>query len=367
MSNLNQFPKLKKLCHTYGVFALCLMVVGCLRPTPESHKGLVGSSPQITNVTSRVDETVEHVLRDRKLTQSVHAAWQVVHGVLAFGDSFLLETPHGTQSALQFLVEGGQLDGWHLAPGNQLPNGRVGLRAVLEPGTYKGQGHADQWLAVLAQADLPLDQLIQVQGNSFTMQDFLEQVQHDVPYNTEQEWSWTLIGITHYLPTSASWTAGDGETWNIERLVGNELNQALEGSACGGTHRLIGLSMALNKRKSERGKIDSVWRQSERLLMEATEIARQFQNEDGSFSTNYFQRPGISADSANLLATTGHTLEFLALTLSPEQLREPWVLRAVERLCELLDDAQGMPLECGGLYHAVHGLVVFRDRALKSS
>lgn len=357
----------KRPYHPYGLFVLSISVLGCIRTAPTSYEGTATISPRVTNVADRVDNVISSVLHNRELTAGVHAAWQVVHGVLAYGAQFPLETTNGTESALNYLLQGGELTGWHFAPGDQLANGRVGLRSVMEPGTYRGQGHADQWLAVLAQADLSLNQTIIADGRTYLMQDLLEQVQLDVPYNPEQEWSWTLIGLTEYISTSKTWTAGDGDTWSVERLVGKELEQVIETSACGGTHRLIGLSMALNKRRSEGAKLDSLWRRTEDLLMNAVDIARTFQNGDGSFSTNYFQRPGISADSANLLATTGHTLEFLALTLPPDQLREPWVVKSVNRLCGLLEDAEEMPLECGALYHAVHGLVVYRDRVLTDS
>jgi len=97
-------------------------------------------------------------------------------------------------------------------------------------------------------------------------------------------------------------------------------------------------------------------------LDNAVTIAKQLQNSDGSFSSNYFARSGVSADTANVLASTGHTLEFLALTLSAEELREPWILRAVNRLCSLLESSEDYPLECGALYHAVHGLQIFLER-----
>ena len=141
--------------------------------------------------------------------------------------------------------------------------------------------------------------------------------------------------------------------------------QTLATSACGGTHRLIGLAMALRQRESENAIMDSVWREANAHVRQSALRARQYQNEDGSFSTNYFQRPGISVDNAQVLATTGHTLEFLALALSPQELREPWVLRAVERLCDVLEATQDLPLECGALYHAVHGLVIYRQKALE--
>ena len=247
------------------------------------------------------------VREQRELDVDVHAAWQVLHGVLAYGRDFPLRVQGNEVSAVDYLLEGGRLNGWQFSPGDQLDNGRIGLRASLEPGSSRGQGHADQWLAVLAQCGLPLEQTMRVQGAEYRIEDYLAQVQRDLPYNADEEWSWTLIALTQYLPTDTEWKVQDGSTWRIERLVTSETQQALSSSACGGTHRLIGISMALDQRRSEKAKMtSSSWGEADRLVRESARLAREFQNMDGSFSTNYFQRPGISSDSAQILATTGY-------------------------------------------------------------
>lgn len=330
----------------------------CYRPMPA--ETAVPTDLEVTR--ARLDETLDMVLRQRELNSDVHAAWQVLHGVLAYGRDFPINAGGNQTTAVAYLERGGYLKGWNFEPGDSLGGERTGLRAVLQPGSYEGQGHADQWLAVLAQCNLSLDQTIQVRGQKYQMRDMLEQVKLDVPYNHEEEFSWTLIGLSHYMPTSDEWTASDGEVWSLERLLDRELSQELSSSACGGTHRLIGISMALDKRQQEQGKMSPLWRDADALVSHAAEIARQFQNGDGSFSTNYFQRPGISADNAQVISTTGHTLEFVALTLDAELLKQPWMLRAVDRLCEVIQKSKDLPLECGGLYHAIHGLVVYRDK-----
>ena len=54
--------------------------------------------------------------------------------------------------------------------------------------------------------------------------------------------------------------------------------------------------------------------------------------------------------------------EVLALLLDDESLSEPWVTRAAERLVSLLERTSDVDAECGGLYHAVHGLALYRRR-----
>jgi hypothetical protein len=43
-------------------------------------------------------------------------------------------------------------------------------------------------------------------------------------------------------------------------------------------------------------------------------------------------------------------------------LRQPWVEKSVRRLCEMLDAAKDEELECGGLYHGLAGLRIYRAR-----
>jgi len=214
---------------------------------------------------------------------------------------------------------------------------------------------------VLAQCGLRPKETLRAGDDVYTMADFVQQVQWDVPRNGEQEFSWTLIGLTTYLPTDANWIAQDGRPWSIERLVEIELDHDLHTSACGGTHRLIGLAMALNRHLADGGALTGVWQRADDAIQHAIDDARRFQNPDGTFSTSYLERPGSSPDLAQNLGSTGHVLEFLTLAMTKEQLQEPWVERAAVSLCKLLRDTRDLPLECGALYHAAHGLVLYRE------
>lgn len=315
----------------------------------------------------QIDAVLEYTLRQRRLNTVDHGAWQILHGVLAYQQHFPVHIGGADgeeQPAVEYALNGGAIDGFTLQPGEILDaeTGRRGLRAIVEPGTKRGQGHNDQWLAILAQCGLPIDQTIQVNGQTFTVLELVQQVQRDVPRNVEREWSWTLIGLTSYLPTTATWTASDDKTWSIERLLASEIRQDLSTSACGGTHRVIGIAMALNRHLSQGGQLTGNWREADQLIQQTIAKAKEYQNPDGSFSSNYFDRPGQSPDLAVALGTSGHILEFLTLSMTDEQLAEPWVTRSVSHLCRLFRDTEHLALECGALYHAAHGLVVYRQR-----
>lgn len=314
------------------------------------------------NLQAQLDEVLVATYQKRHLSLQEHAAWQILHGVLAYQQSFLIDNRGQRVSAVEHVLEGGDMKGWTTQVVVDAETGQRGLRALLEPGSQTGQGHADQWLAVLAQCGLAPEQPIRIEEDVLTMNDFVAQVQWDVPRNLEREYSWTLIGLTSYMRTDAQWIASDGQLWSIEKLVEIEAEQELASSACGGTHRLIGLAMALNRHLDQDGQVTGVWSRADAVIQEAIRNAQRFQNPDGSFSSRYFEGPGSSPDLAQNLGTTGHILEFLTLAMTDEQLNEPWVQRAAANLCELFRRTMNVPLECGALYHAAHGLVLYRQR-----
>lgn len=342
------------------VVSVCLaLCTGCLSSSSSSDPAQVADVdvvvPDDDALCRMIDEVLDATYA-RRLSVEEHAAWQILHGVLAFQHDFRVEKDGEMVPAVQYLLDGGSIRGFTVERGSH------GLRAIVESGTKAGQGHADQWFAVLAQCELPVTQTIRVNDETFTMGDFVAQVQWDLPRNVEQEFSWTLIGLTTYLPTSAEWESSDGKTWSIAKLVELETEKDLQSSACGGTHRLIGLAMALNRHLEQGGALEGPWKKADEVIREAAATAKRYQNADGSFSTHYFSGPGSSLDLAQNLGTTGHTLEFLTLALTEEELKEPWVTRAVMNLCELFRETQDLPLECGALYHAAHGLVLYRWR-----
>lgn len=290
----------------------------------------------------------------RNLNAQEHAAWQIVHGIVAFGRGLQMYNQGELVSALDFLLAGGTVRGWNLYAGDH------GLETLLEEGSKSGQGHPDQWLGYLSLCGLEADQTIVVQGKTFTINDLVTQAQWDIYDGMES--SWTLMGLSTYLPLDAKWTAKNGSEWTIERIMAMEAAQDLGESACGGSHRLCGLTVALNRYLAEGGKLEGGWLTADTKIRESVETARRFQQADGCFSTNYFERPGNSPDLALRMSTTGHTLEFLTYALNDEELKQPWVTASVVRLVKIFEQTRDLPMECGALYHSARGLQNYRLR-----
>lgn len=314
---------------------------------------------------SQVDATLAHGLQARRLDANVNAAWQIMHGVICYGADLQIDTPdRGRVGALDYAFSGGQINGFELMAGNEvLPStGRVGLKARLEPGSYVGQGHVDQWLAIFAMAGLPLEQEITLGDQHFTLLDWARQAQFDVSRNLLDEYSWTLIALTHYFPNEPTWKAAEGMVSRWEDLVEVELDYDIDFSPCGGAHRLAGLTRALQA-KQRLGLPDSpVWQAAQATIDRCLANAQQNRSADGSLSSNYFLGPGTTADLSAVLSSSGHILEFVALASEAPTLSQPWVELSVQRLCEALGQAEQVELDCGALYHALNGLKIYRQR-----
>ena len=352
-----------------GLFAAA-MLVGC-RPAVDPQAGksvtqLVDEAAQVSPdaLRKQIDTALEFTIQKRRLNTKDQAAWQVVHGALAFGKEFPVRNGEDDVPAIDYLLKGGTLRGWNLVSGDPLDaeKTRFGIRALVERGSLTGQGHVDQWLGYLSGCGFELDTKIVVEGKEHTIADYIEQVERDVFQNTEHEFSWTLMALSTYRPTTHTWTAGDGSSWSIAKIVDYELEHDLLKSTCGGMHRLCGLTMARNRHRDSGGAMEGTWAKCDTRVKEALSRVREYQNPDGSLSANFLARTGTSVDLPGAMHAGGHTLEFVILASNDDELREPWVERAVVRLCDLFRKTKPIDLECGALYHAAHGLAVYRER-----
>jgi hypothetical protein len=348
--------------------AAALMSAGCNRSDVDAGPPEFAAEtlPGDDDLMKRIDEILDFTLKGRRLNSRDHAAWQVVHGILAFGSDFPIEDNGEVTPALDWLLKGGTLRGWHLRVGDK------GVFAVLEPGSKEGQGHPDQWLGYLSQCGLGLDEQIEVAGRAYKIRDMLEQAKWDIYPGMEA--TWTLMAFSTYLPLDAQWENKHGDDWTLERVVASEAGEIkINGnrldageSACGGSHRLFGLSVALNRYLTETrtspDKLAGGWKAANDVLEVAKRNTREFQQRDGTFSVNYFARPGTSSAIAERIGTTGHLFEVMATCMTQRELESPWMVKACDQLCTMLEQTKQIELECGGLYHASHGLFVYRAR-----
>jgi hypothetical protein len=357
---------IKRFLRVAAVFALA--GAGCApadEPAPESSAGEAIPAPVRAQtarlpavsggIKERVEAALEHV-RSRDLL-TTHGFWTVFHGILGTGpDVTLLDAETGKRvNALEYIRGGGEVRGLQFIPT------RDGLDVRTGP-MFVGQGHQDQFIAEMAQWGMPADTKFTVLGKGYTFNDFIRHTQARASVKSDQELSWAILIIGQYLGTDITWTNVAGERLHFEDLVRYELDQPIESAACGGTHRLFGLTWVYHLHLKKGGRATGVWKEVAEKEERYQKVARKYQNPGGAFSTAYLSGPGNVNDVQLRIGSTGHVLEWLALSLSDRELRAPWVQEAANALSLMILDSQGQPVEGGALYHATHGLHIYHDR-----
>lgn len=324
-------------------------------PKPIDTEPIKGEVQDI--VKKRVEMAIEQV-RNRELTTS-NGFWTVFHGILGLGPTVPLRNQDTGDKigALDYIGNGGRLRGLQFIPT------RHGLDVTMGP-TYVGQGHQDQFIAEMAQWGIPRDYRFSVEGRDYTYLDFLQQSKARARTDkaANQELSWAIVVIPQYFGPDHAWTNAFGEKLTVEDLLRYEVDASVETAACGGTHRLFGITWAFHIHLLHGGKLEGIWSEVPEKIKHHRDLARKYQNRDGSLSTNFFKEPGNSTDPQARIYATGHMLEWLALALSDEDIRQPWVQDTANALALMILEIEASPMEGGALYHAVHGLLLYYAR-----
>ncbi len=288
-------------------------------------------------------------------TTNGNTPWEVMHAIIAYGvDTQLFKNVRGGDRV--------NAVGWmcynHPCGGDQIlfvSNGKIEARRGVGV-----QGHAGQFLAILAQSHVKRDYPMYVSGKYFTLNDLIEREKETCVAG--EELTFKLISLMHYLDSDETWNTRDGQTWSIQRLIKEELKQKINGAACGGTHRLMGFSYAVNKR-TQRGKpLVGEFVRAKDFIQGYHRYTFSLQNPDGSFSTEWFVRRGNDPDIDRRLKTSGHILEWIAFSLSDTELQDPRMIKAVDYVATILERNDRHNWEIGPLGHGLHALAIYQNR-----
>jgi len=225
------------------------------------------------------------------------------------------------------------------------------------------QGHQAQMLAVFGLIDVPASYPIYVGKTKYSVEDVIRREMLDC--KTGNELTFTLIGLSHYIDTNSRWVADDGQDWNFERLIKEELAQPVVGAACGGTHRLMGFAHALRRRRAEGRPITGQWERADRYVKDFIAYTWQLQNRDGSMSTSWFEKSEDNGEMDRKIQTTGHMVEFLLTALPDDQLQSPQMLRSMTFLVNTLYEERGHDWPVGPKGHALRALAMYYRRVFE--
>jgi hypothetical protein len=324
-------------------------------PTP-----LMPTAAPSDAIKQRIDLAIAQV-RARQL-RTDNGFWTVFHGILGLGPSVTLEDPLTGRkvNALDYIAAGGKVPGLHFIPTGD------GLDVETGPGTFEKQGHQDQFIAEMVEWNVAPERKFKVDGKDHTFGDFLRFSKAKASATLGQELEWALVIIGTHYGTDAEWTNAFGEKVRFEDLVRAELEKDVDKASCGGTHLLFGLTWVYHLHMKHGGEPTGVWKDVADRIAAYKKKAREIQNGDGTFSTDFFSSRAGIPDANRRINTTGHILEWLALAMTDEELKEPWVQSAANALAMLILDNERTALEGGGMYHAVHGLLLYTNRVYGS-
>jgi hypothetical protein len=308
--------------------------------------------PQTARMRPRIDTALNYYLLKPE-SNVERSPWAVFHAILPFGSETTLRADGRTVSAINWMCFNGSCRGQRIF----IPQKNGSFQPAVGAGV---QGHDGQFLAILAQSRVPANYPLQVGRKRYTLEDLIDYEMRTCQAKTEL--TFKLIALSHYLVNDATWVNDKGEPWSIERLVEEELAQPIIGSACGGTHRLMGLSFALKQRRAAGLPIDGQYARAEIFLKDFIDYAWTLQNPDGSFSTEWFEGRGNKQDMQRKLQTTGHIVEWLVYTLPDEELQSPRLLRSIEFLTYCLVEQRQTDWKIGPRSHALHALAMYQER-----
>jgi hypothetical protein len=297
------------------------------------------------------------VTSKRYLTANAHSPWQIFHSILALHETCQLRLGNEKVNAIEWLSTAEPQ--FNKQPWMFLtPHG-----AKFQPYNnilYHFEGHPGQFLALLSESNLPLDHEFKVEGKVVTLNDVVNNTMKEV--NSREEVTWVLWALQHHLKPDAVWVNQANETWSIEKLVQMETAHPVVGAPCGGNHRLFALTRARDKYLKTGERLRGVWLEADQKIKKHIEIARSLQNRDGSFSGDWYRGPQHTSDLNQRFNTTGHTMEFLAISLPDARLNEPWVRNAVWMLANELIYYKNNEITAGPLFHTLDALILYRNR-----
>lgn len=362
-------PRIASLCLSAVVASFGATSADAAKPTNTPASLFPTSKPEVIKQTAATLQEIQRedlpqLINDavsisarRYLTAGKHTPWQIMHGLLALRDEYQIKVDDEKVSALQWLTERRSFKGEPIV--QHTPYGGR-FHTFTEP--YDFEGHPNQFLAISTMSELPVDFAFNTTvGGQVTIQDMINHAKAEV--NDREEITWTLWALSRYLPVDSEWFSAAGEPWSIERLVQIQTYANPVDAACGGTHGLFALSLARNSYLATGKPLRGIWLEADQKIKRFIAKSKSLQNPDGTFSTEYFKGPGESSEFGKRIATSGHILEFLMVAAQDDQLQQEWMQKAVFAVANDLVVNRREAADCGPLYHALHALVLYRQRA----
>ncbi len=322
-----------------------------VKPAPKNARPGKADSESASHLEQRINSCLAYYYTHKE-SLAKRSPWAVMHTILPFGVETDIVAGHRNVNAIGWMCYNGVCKTQRM-----FQTTSTGFRTNVGPGV---QGHEGQFLAVLAQSSVPRSFPMVIGKSRYTVSDLIRYEM--VTCREKSELTFKLIGLSHYLSPKQTWRDERGHSWNLEKLVREELDQPVVGAACGGTHRLMGLSYALMMRRRYEEPITGHWARADVYVKDFVQYAWTLQNPDGSFSTDWFEGRANEPNMERKVQTTGHILEWLIFTLPAEDLQDPRVAKSAEFLLSQVYDHRDKDWPIGPRGHSLRALSLYNQR-----
>ncbi len=190
------------------------------------------------------------------------------------------------------------------------------------------------FLALLAMSNIMPNYEMKVGGNEFTIANLI--ASEKATLSKGMNLSMALVGLSFYGEASDQWKSETGETWNVERMVTEELNRSIDQGSCDVTDWLLGLTAAVKLYEEEGKTLRGPIALARRQLGTYHDFVLSIQNENYLWHPKFFLFKGASADAYETLYSSGHILRWLLLSLPEKKLEDPKVVKALASLASTL-------------------------------
>jgi hypothetical protein len=309
----------------------------------------------------QIDEVVSIVKSIRLTTKN--PPWVIMHSLYAFGpDQLIFDEENGKDiKILDWICHEGASQYF------VLKNGFLSTIAKTPAwSSFRIEDHPDQWLFILSHNVVPRSQQIKLDNKLYSVNDLLESSKREVCQYSEL--TWTIPAYCNYKLQKSRWLNKFGNKMDLKYLSTLYLKSDWRESACGGTHGLYTLA-SIKRAEILKGRAG---RELNKLLNVALEKARETQNENGSWATEWYNNKQETRFLLEDIHITGHQLEWISLYVSRQELDSLWLKKAVLFLLGRFSRTKNTdnktfefnehPEFHGYICHAVNGLKIYRER-----
>jgi len=233
--------------------------------------------------------------------------------------------------------------------------------------------HLGQFLYSCALINIPLDAEFQLKsGDTVSLGNLLKtEIKYadpNVHYGT-----WQVVALAYYMPNQ-TWKNVNNRSFSALDFLDFTSTSVTSMLSCSCTHQLISSAYAISFLEEKLKPNSLQWRrlqQSKKRLQGYIKTIQQTLSPDGMVSVKWYlgqrQRPKTREE---VIICNGHILEFLAVFLDKERLREEWIGKIADRFCLAVVESLNrckidekkefdLPFEYAALCHGVKGLKVY--------